>query len=542
MQKYIIIILLILITISCGKKDPVSNSVSDPTRQTVDFNPAFRIFPQAGGDVFYDSDIAVIQQGPGSEGQWGTVWQPDGPGGKSWSVAVALSEWGDPEDDRRRVRYRFLSSDGELSNEYDVYWSIGNIRLARVDACYFCTNDGGGTDTTYVEVSIVYQRWVEAVGGNHMWKINVHRLIFNPADIISEDWANLEPVATYHNQVDFEYVDSSYGHGQMMPDIAYDPRSDQGLLNGKGDIYVVFTWYDPGGSPHVYYRTGTRSGDNHFNGIDGFLYWGGEVLIQNIESFYPADPDPIPLGICHGFHPRIDIGYLEFFPELQIDLLDWYAVVVFTADDLGFEPHMAYWKAGSSDPPIEYALDFGPYGHSGFMPTVDVGPRDTNHCAIAWTQARSESWNDVTVGYIDTHFGFGFLPVAAGPMESFAFPSVAVWEESPEPGPQEDPFIRTSLSYLQTLNPNSVRWTARARSMDTTLGPSPVLNIGVGVEILGNQFPGDYDSGSQYSNWYGMSTSMTVVNGNYWVLWSAVGEDNATNLTQVCGAYGYTED
>ena len=47
MQKYIIIILLILITISCGKKDPVSNNISDPTRLLNDFDDAIRIFPES---------------------------------------------------------------------------------------------------------------------------------------------------------------------------------------------------------------------------------------------------------------------------------------------------------------------------------------------------------------------------------------------------------------------------------------------------------------------------------------------------------------
>ncbi len=538
MQKYIIIILLILITISCGKKDPVSNSVFNPTRQLNDFDDAIRIFPESDvGDECYDSDIAVIQQGPGlSVVTWGTVWAPVG---TSWSVAVALSEYGASQNGYRQVRFRFLSSDGELSDEYPVPLSIGIIRLARVDACYFYTNDLLGTDTTYVEVSIVYQRWYEDVPGeDDMWKINVHRLIFDPAVIISEDWENLEIIENYHHQEEFEDVVPVNGQGQMMPDIAYDPRSKVFGYHGKGDIYVVFTWYD-GIGPHVYYRVGYRRGDKHAMDHEGFQEFSSEQLIQDLTG---------PMGLYHGFHPRIDIGKVEFFPDLPFAAKDWYAVVAFTADKGFFEPHMSFWKAGWNGSgqlnPLraQFPIKLPPYAaHAGFMPTVDIGVPDTNHCAITWTQARSASWNDVTVGYIDTHFGFGFLE-SDDPMESFAFPSVAVWEVSPEPGPQEDPFIRTSLSYLQTDNPNSVRWSARARSMDTILSDPPEMTIGDDVFLLGEDFPGDYDSGSQYTNWYGMSTSMIVDDGSYWVLWSAVGDLITNNLTQVCGAYGYTED
>ena len=49
---------------------------------------------------------------------------------------------------------------------------------------------------------------------------------------------------------------------------------------------------------------------------------------------------------------------------------------------------------------------------------------------------------------------------------------------------------------------------------------------------------GDYDFGSQYSNWYGMSSSC-VLGDNYWVLWSSPSNDGSGNhLTSVYGIWG----
>ncbi|MCX6647350.1 MAG: hypothetical protein NTY09_13475 [bacterium] len=349
-------------------------------------------------------------------------------------------------------------------------------------------------------------------------------------------------------------------YGAMMPDIAYDPRTDQPGFNSRGDLYLVYTWYNPDDTdllegPRVYIKFGIRNNLLHDWLYSDFVWLDPPSNPPTPIHYLTSQGEGVPHDrICHGFHPKIDIGYISFVPGHPER---WTVAVAFTADGGNFEPHIVTWNAGWPiyDARLELPIRLSPYiilnsvEYPGFMPSVDIGPNGANHCAVTWTQARSENWNDVTVGYIDNHGGAFYLDLEpdftqyylAGIMEAFAFPSVAVWDDENN--------YRTSISYLNSLNPVTNRWDSRAVTYDTIFDIGPPISVT--TELQGTETNisiathGLYDSGSQYSNWYGISSSMSVHNGRYWVLYSAMPdpntEDSNLNLNKVYGSFGWTD-
>jgi hypothetical protein len=554
MRIYIVFFLILLTCISCGKKSPVSPGSEEVGRNGTYFEDPVMIFPDAGGGIFCDADISEIVRGPGMLGeQWGTLWE-DPIYGEHWSVAVALREVPPSTNGVRQICYRFISEDGDMSPVFDAPYDPGIIRLARVDACYI--TGPPGLLNTIVEVCIVFQFWTQVAGTNYsLWRIGICRMAFDPNTICSggtflrltSDITSLIPDDTPG------LPGSNYDvpdYGQMMPDIAYDPRSatiEDG--NGKGDFYIVFTFYNalspPGrDGPHVYMKYCRRNGDS-FGTVD-YNQETCPVPIQKLPAMYG-------LGLCYGYHPRIDIGEVTFFPGLQPpwNVTDWHAAVAFTADNSVFGPHLSYWHAGyvnegswSDDSFTELPLRFyGDNSKAGFMPSIDIGPPHTDLCSVVWTQARSESWNDVCVGYVDTHFGVFFFDEIQGKgyLESTAFPSVAVLSDL-DTGDNE---VYANITYLHSFNPSSLKWVPSAVQIETDY-----TNVGIPVNTLGlifnlsDDFYGSYDSGSQWSNWYGMSSSTAVLTdngGNDWFLslWSTIGQ-NQFNLNTVYGTRGFT--
>ncbi|MCX6645972.1 MAG: hypothetical protein NTY09_06410 [bacterium] len=563
MYKRLIYLLIIVLSFSCSGKDPVSTSENDNNyeREALNFQQQSTIFPDVtdldhSNDIYYDADVTEILQGPGlGWWDWGVFWEDNAEPANTWSVAVALREDGAPGLGIRGMGIRFLRYgviEGEMSDVIEVVDEFGdpiegNIRLPRIAACYFYNEEEDDIERRFVEVSVAYQIW-SGIG----WDIHVVRMGFNPDIDSAADWT--DPEWAVDGLIGRPTLGLQYGD-MMMPDIAYDPRTES-ELNSRGDLYLVYTWYNPDNAgplegPRVYIKFGVRSGTNNW------LY----------SDFGWADPGPFGpprpihyllsegLGvphdrICHGFHPKIDIGFISFIPGQTVT---WTVAVAFTADGGNFEPHIVTWPAGLPYPSLyrlELPIRLDPYiilnfvENPGFMPSVDIGPVGANHCAVTWTQARSGNWNDVTVGYIDNHFGAFYIDLEPtfqnGIMEAFAFPSVAVWDNVIE--------HRASISYLNSLNPVTNRWDSRAVTYDTTYVANPPSGTvdQVGVETnISIALHGLYDSGSQYSNWYGISSSMSIHNGRYWVLYSAMPDPNTEdvpdlNLNKVFGAYGWT--
>lgn len=562
MKKIFILLILIFTCISCSKKDnPIRPDVEENQRDGNFFPYVNPVFPDVSGGIFYDADISEIVQGPGlAPEEWGTLW-PD-VNVEYWAVAVALREVGGAATGDRQICYSFLGEDGFTSQVFEAPVQPGRIRLARVDACYYHTAGYVlDPEVTHVEVGIVYQFWqeVEAEPEDYgVWRIGLCRMIFYPATIrnpggtfilYESQTSSLIPMVEIEEE---EVNHDKPGYGQMMPDIAYDPRDINEIThNSKGDFYIVMTYYKPPyeGEPYgprVYVKYINRFGNGFYATDWDDKRFTPPVLIQEWEDLYETD-------ICYGYHPRIDIGEVTFFPGLEGEwnVTDWHAVVAYTADNSVFGPHFSYWPADFIDEdtwgeddfielPIRYYPD---HGKAGFMPMVDVGPPETDLCAFTWTQTISESWDDVVVGYVDTHFADFFFDEIPGKgyLESTAFPTVSVVNDLDD----EDNLVYANISYLHSDNPSSLKWTPHAVQIETdfTITGTPVSTLGQ-IFQLGVQLYGGYDSGSQYSNWYGFSSSSAVItdefdNDWFWSLWSTVGEGQF-NLNSVYGAYGFT--
>jgi hypothetical protein len=356
------------------------------------------------------------------------------------------------------------------------------------------------------------------------WDIHVLRMGINPELFVNLDWTsgiyNWEPY-----DITFNYTmpsGSPPGYGEMMPDVAYDPRN--------GNLYAVMTRYEDvdASLPRIWMRWGLR---HH----DGYKHCTVDWQVSR-RCQYGDTGSPF-FKPYHGFHPRIDIGYVTFFPFPQSSPPpDWYLAIVYTCDDNFFVPYMAYWSVGpvpANDNYIQMQLGGGT--KAGFMPSIDIGLPDADHCAVAWTQTRSESWNDVTVAYIDSHYGYFQLEQDTG-LVSSAFPSVTVRDYD-----TQNLFI-TSLFFLESDNPNSLDWRPSWRHEESDWTSLPVSWDIYAEENLNEIFLGDYDSGSQFSNYYGMSSALSE-DDNCWVIWSSHQELDSdwSHLNRVYGAYGFTE-
>ncbi|MCX6645935.1 MAG: hypothetical protein NTY09_06225 [bacterium] len=559
-MKKIFIFLVLLALLSCSKHGPVDPEISDNDRSTQSFYTEQLIFE--GDDIngtcfYYDADICTILEGPGQEGDnEGEIWD-HGVYDNNWCVAVALKEV-DSGSSTRNICLKFLSDDGtsaSISPEYTVTAENdveieGNICLARVAACYFFGNDDGegGTNTTYVEVSIIYQILLPE---STQWEIRIARTGFDPEMFVTpaDEWDPIEKVWSFDRHIaDIPFPisgtwgddNSDTGDGMLEGDIAYDPEQGTSLYQGNGDLYFVWTWYHD--TLGAYYPEGPRVfaaqliRDDEYTGEpdDDIFSVYGPLVIQKLHATYID-------AVCYGFQPRIDIGSWAFpniFPR-------WKVSVIFTAGDVVLFPHLVDWLAGteliSMNQIEEIDLDYLALGssgqkNSGFMPYIDVGQEEDNLCALTWTQVRDNGWfsNDTTVTYIDSNGDYGSLSTADSEdiMASFSSSSVCVRGDDGD-------YSVSDLSYLECLNPNSYRWKPSAISVRTN--PAPLLGWDPSDEYntLSDTVYGDYDYGSQYINWHGMSSSCSLDSGYYWTVWSTPSNAGGDfNLTFVYGVYG----
>ncbi len=471
---------------------------------------------------FYDADISAIIQGPGNAFiDQDVVWEWDG---HTFSVAVALEEI--PQSNERTISYRFLG-DCQLDAITSVILQVpnvqGEINFARVAACFFVDlNFPEETDHTFVEVVIVYQIEV-----NNDRDIEMIRMGFDPDDFVLD--GNTIPVTEPVWTSDPYEIFDGVGADQIMPDVAYDPRSDLVDISG-GNIYIVFTRYvDPFNAKifGVELPRANPDGDPPLN-VQGTLF------------LEPLFEQPVPFQIqtyhLNGFHPRMDIGFLSF-PDEEIGLSEWKAGIAYTGDDERYHPRVIMFQLPPNDPELaDNGIGFGPFVHNaGGMPTIDIGPFGTNYAAVAWSQSRSESWNDVTVALWDTMLNFYMLHPNSGVMSS-ASPSVSIHNRQPA-----SDIYQTSVAFLSSPNCNSQSWQARAMLLEYD-SDLDLFTPHLPTNLTPINFFGEFDSGSQYTNWYGLSSSITAYDNMFWALWSSIDQPaGQTALTQVHGVYGFTD-
>jgi len=528
MNKYyffIMINILIVLALACSNHNTaVVPDQPEMIRQSQIFEAPVQIFPDEGEGIFYDADISEILQGPAESAiDPGFFWEDADE--NTWSVAVALEETGENLGDTdRMIRYRFLGpsdGNGEMSIMYEIDGIEGNIRFARVAACAFDYHISHASpaeydDWNFIEVAITFQMWDE-----DRWRIHVYRMGFDPADFdvdnTIQDWQNVEPLWTVHGHENAPLPE----YGDMMPDIAYDPRIEGGGCHG-GNLWLTFTRYTSTTIADVMIKAGKRY----------TLDPPGPPDPPRIVTWSTAQPAQSAANLSNGFHPRIDVGNVI---PVQGDPDDWYIGIAYTQVQYGrFIPSVTY---GSAVWPFvvihDIPVQIGPYNqYAGGMPAIDIGLPGSNHAAIVWTQSRSESWNDCTVGYVDNRNNYFYLHDKVGNQDiteliCSASPSIAVWNIDPG-------LSQASISYLQTDNPNSLAWIPSAITV-----PNGVPDLGDEMTFSAS-LRGEYDSGSQYTNWYGMNSGITAGTAHMWAIWSScVGSQEGLN--QVHGAYGFTE-
>jgi hypothetical protein len=470
---------------------------------------------------FYDADISGIIQGPGNAVLDPDVaWEYDG---HTFSVAVALEEI--PASTERTISYRFLGDD---QNNYitsailQVPGVQGEINFARVASCFFVdVNQPDNTWQTFVEVAIVYQ--IEEAGQRD---IQLVRMGFDPIDFVlnGSTIPVTEPAWTV---APYEIFDGD-GLDQIMPDIAYDPRREN-MSEYGGNVYVTFVRYIDAHHTKIFGVEIPRAniGDP----------WTQSNLLT--EPLHPR-PEPIQLQsyIENGFHPRIDVGFLSF-PENNINFAEWKVGIAYTGDNDHYHPRVIMFEMPPNAPnymdngiaPLQFAQ------LAGGMPVIDIGPLGTNHAAVAWSQSRSESWNDVTVAYWDSLLNFFQLHPNSGVMSS-ASPSVCVHNRQ-----AGSDIYQTSIAFLSTPNVNSHSWEARAMLVECNMTnpEEPIFTTHQPHHFTFTSFFGEFDIGSHYTNWYGLSSSITAYDDRYWALWSSIDQPaGQTAIQQVHGAYGFT--
>jgi hypothetical protein len=403
-----------------------------------------------------------------------------------------------------------------MSPVFQIPMAVGqsNARFLRVAACSFSypkppsAPDSAWPFYTFVEVTMVYQLWDT---DDLRWKVHVTRYGFRP-----QDFQNLQTMQSawgpINQIIDDEVV--THGAGVIMPDVAYDPRSA-----GKGDLYVVFARYMDANHAFLYGQKGTRAVWPLTKYTVSWPQDDVSSILQIVTYVPPGGLEP-----C-AFHPRIDIGEISFGQGGWQFGVVWTGVNYSVADS--FQVRVSYGRVDNWPSFLDIPI-ITPGTASG-MPTIDIGPPGTNSGAIGWTQATGQSWNEVGVQVASFHSGTQSLFIdqatQLAPKRATASPSVAI------SGPSE-----TSVSYLRSNNPNSWPWEPCARLI--TSGATPETPVAPGLH-------GEYDSGSAYSNWYGMSTSLSAdSDGYYWMLWSGWRSDvtqQDDGLKRVYGAYGFAE-
>jgi hypothetical protein len=213
---------------------------------------------------------------------------------------------------------------------------------------------------------------------------------------------------------------------------------------------------------------------------------------------------------------------------------------------IGWHIRVNYWATSESGQNNYCKNDIGwDDGVFGLFPagvaSIDIGPPDSDHAAIAWMQAKSDDWANVTVMYADCKQGglvsLGRLnPDAHWGAACSAFPSVAVHEYL---GGNN---YRSSISFLGSTNYVSAQWIPEAVHADTAPGSIAVTFSDPPISVPGTDSAvGKWDSGTTVEHYFGLSTALTVYANNYWMVWSAYDPtSSAGGPTSVYAAFGNT--
>jgi len=389
-------------------------------------------------------------------------------------------------------------------------YEVTEARLPKVAACYI------DSDSEFVEFEFTYQYFDPRPNQyiDNDWEVAVARCRFaNPSsnfDSISPDWFN-DPEVEYIE--DHEFAD-------IQPDIVYDPTT--------GDIYVVLVVYIAPGTTNL--RVIEAARDSEDLDVD----WG------------TADPAQSPIPEHNSFHPRIDVGQVNY-GDYQNN--DWLVGIAYTGWDYtrGWHIRLNYWKTTETTPDDFTKNDVGwddpmfalfPAG----VPSIDIGPPGSDHAAIVWMQAKSDDWANATVMYADTkhsylpagqQIGYGRMhPDSTWGSTCSAFPSVAVHEY--------DDTYESSISFLITTDYVTGKWTPTAAHV-LTYNNLAVVTFSNNLTLLGvDDAEGKWDSGTTVEHYFGMTTALTVYENNYWMVWSGFDSSDAGGPTSVWGAYGNT--
>jgi hypothetical protein len=132
---------------------------------------------------------------------------------------------------------------------------------------------------------------------------------------------------------------------------------------------------------------------------------------------------------------------------------------------------------------------------------------------------------------LDNHGGFYDFD-NYGAQSCYSSPSIAMMNTL-------GPGFRMAVSYLRSRNPSSQAWNPASVVLMTNVNANPMETYGTET-LVSQTINGRWDSGAQYTNWYGPSTSIAVMDPLYWILWSSW-QNGQFGLNQVYGAYGYPE-
>jgi hypothetical protein len=429
--------------------------------------------------------------------------------------------------------------------------ALGTYRLPKVAACYFHDqSDPISLLTRFVEVTIVYE---QKIAGH--WTIQGQRYGYDPDGLPQGYFVPCWSDPPEPPGLDFDEFNLP-GGDQIHPDVAYDPRHADDEDDRKGDIYIVFTRAFPNGVAHVYMIKGLRIyQEDNYTELDDWDY-------VFYDENWPYEYQPVQkyegVNEHNAFNARIDIGKVSL--PIPPDPEDWKIIIAYTGGNYmgsqdncgGWHVRINYWNIDDDetngkyrnhnyavplmilwgDPP-EYHVVHHPAG----FPAIDIGPPDTNHAALVWTQAKTSDWSNSTVVYIDSHLDFpeGFQRFSPDPgwgSECTALPSVVVHEDDDG----QFPFF-TSISCLRSDDYVSGYWKPMARFLRIDSGSS-VLQGGA-IYLEPDSKVGKWDPGAMVEHGYGMSTTMTALNDNYyWMIFS--GSEQGAGPSDVYGTLGYT--
>jgi len=209
----------------------------------------------------------------------------------------------------------------------------------------------------------------------------------------------------------------------------------------------------------------------------------------------------------------------------------------------GWHVRLNYWGVNEVNSSKYVIHDFGwpDLAYAGFprgLPTLDIGPPGANHGAITWMQARSNEWSNCTICYADSHDGWiSYYHVHPdsdwnGSNIYSALPSICVHDYS---GTGD---YRSSISFLLSRDSVSMSWNPAYMWIDTHETSGQVTATGQEATLIdGGSGVGKWDSGAIIEHNFGMSTALTLLDNNYWMIWSGF---NPTDLSQggPCSIYG----